>query len=547
VLGRWGGLGNHRYQVGFSGDVRFITWKHLAFQPYFSLTAANVGYGFWSHDVVGPPLDHELHTRWVQWASFSGVLRTHDRGLSSGFCNDLIQGEELCYIVEIWKTPDVYFVAMRNAMRDRVALTPYIYTAWRQAYDTGLSLLRPMYYEYPTLEMAYAASPNGSFPQYFFGDDMIVSPIVQPAGADQMAQTSIWIPPGTWIERDTGVLHDGGSSGTVLTKSFALYEVPVFVRAGAVIPSIPMRRRGRVIGLASAQYNELEFAFYPGATNGSCSVYEDDGATTAYASRPGSWAWTVAAYTRVDSATYSTITINITTTPADGTPYAGLPATRNYRLRLVNSLPAAASNGVMVRGEPLPYSRFGAADHWSYDGNNAELVIELASVRTSSSLVVVITTAQRINDKQLSGIKGAVHHALLAKENLDLDFTAPGSATNAGGYLSFVASAGDSLSYLAGTNSTAFFELLDSVPGLFQQALKEVEVLKKPIPLNSLVQFYHQDQDSHDNCLCGVEQCVRRVIYYQALRVEAYMVRARYQAPSLAHSLAHSLACSHIA
>jgi alpha-glucosidase (family GH31 glycosyl hydrolase) len=48
VLARWGGMGTHRYQVGFSGDVNPMSWDTLAYQPYFSLTAANVLYGYWS-------------------------------------------------------------------------------------------------------------------------------------------------------------------------------------------------------------------------------------------------------------------------------------------------------------------------------------------------------------------------------------------------------------------------------------------------------------------------------------------------------------------
>ena len=54
VLARFGGLGNHRYQHGFSGDVKGLTWSNLAYQPYFSMTASNVLYGFWSHDIEGP-------------------------------------------------------------------------------------------------------------------------------------------------------------------------------------------------------------------------------------------------------------------------------------------------------------------------------------------------------------------------------------------------------------------------------------------------------------------------------------------------------------
>ena len=86
VLARWGGLGTHRYQVGFSGDVRPMNWDTLAYQPYFSQTAANVAYGFWSHDIEGPGNDPEMYVRWVQWAAFSGVLRSHDRGMSAGSC-----------------------------------------------------------------------------------------------------------------------------------------------------------------------------------------------------------------------------------------------------------------------------------------------------------------------------------------------------------------------------------------------------------------------------------------------------------------------------
>ena len=76
---RWGGLGNHRYQIGFSGDTISV-WDSLAFQPYFTATAANVGYAYWSHDIGGHmpgAIDPELYLRWIQWGIFSPILRTH--------------------------------------------------------------------------------------------------------------------------------------------------------------------------------------------------------------------------------------------------------------------------------------------------------------------------------------------------------------------------------------------------------------------------------------------------------------------------------------
>jgi len=104
---RWGGLGNHRYQIGFSGDTH-ITWASLDYQPYFTSTAANVGYGFWSHDIGGhmsgdQQKNPELYTRWIEWGAFSPILRTHSTK------NPNIERR-------IWAYPVDYFYAMRNAI-----------------------------------------------------------------------------------------------------------------------------------------------------------------------------------------------------------------------------------------------------------------------------------------------------------------------------------------------------------------------------------------------------------------------------------------------
>ena len=168
VLARWGGLGSHRYQVGFSGDVKDVSWDNLAYQPYFSMTATNVAYGFWSHDIVGPSGsntdDLELFTRWLQWASYSGVLRSHDRGSSAGDCAGAYPAtltSNTCTVVKPWNVPTKYFEANRASLRRRTALTPYTYSLARKAFDTGLGPLRPMYYEYPAFDQAYAAKLTG--------------------------------------------------------------------------------------------------------------------------------------------------------------------------------------------------------------------------------------------------------------------------------------------------------------------------------------------------------------------------------------------------
>jgi len=122
VLSRWGGLGGHRYQVGFSGDVKDVNWQTLAFQPYFSATASNVGFGYWSHDITGPETDVELYTRWFQWGAYSSIMRMHDRGMSAGGCAD--NDPPTCSLVQPWKADNTHFVAMRDALRGRSALLP---------------------------------------------------------------------------------------------------------------------------------------------------------------------------------------------------------------------------------------------------------------------------------------------------------------------------------------------------------------------------------------------------------------------------------------
>ena len=78
---RWGGIGNHRYQTGFSGDA-VVSWKSLDFQPYFNSTASNVLYGYWSHDIgghIGNSINPEMYIRWMQFGAFSPIMRTHSQ------------------------------------------------------------------------------------------------------------------------------------------------------------------------------------------------------------------------------------------------------------------------------------------------------------------------------------------------------------------------------------------------------------------------------------------------------------------------------------
>ena len=185
IFHRWGGLGNHRYQIGFSGDTESV-WESLAFQPYFTATAANVGYAYWSHDIGGHMpgvVSPELYTRWIQFGAFSPILRTHTTKNPDAERR-------------IWAYPEPYASVMRDAFHLRYALIPYLYSAARETYETGVAFFRPLYYDFPEADEAYTETA-----EYLFGDDMLVAPVTKPVDPDTgTAAQSVWLPPGTWIE-----------------------------------------------------------------------------------------------------------------------------------------------------------------------------------------------------------------------------------------------------------------------------------------------------------------------------------------------------------
>lgn len=258
IFSRWGGLGNHRYPIGFSGDS-IVSWASLAFQPYFTATSANVAYGWWSHDIGGHMRgveEPELYARWAQFGVFSPILRLHSTKNAYqerrpwGFGADVLQ-------------------VTREAMQLRHALIPYLYTmAWR-ASEESIPLVTPMYHHYPEKEEAYQ-SRN----QYFFGSELIAAPFVSPRDPDtHLSRQTVWLPEGDWFHFFTGEYYRGGRWVTVYG---GLDEVPVFARAGGIVPL------GRQVGWGGIQNpSELSIHIFPGA-DGNFDLYEDDGNSPAY-------------------------------------------------------------------------------------------------------------------------------------------------------------------------------------------------------------------------------------------------------------------------
>ena len=218
TFSRYAGMGSHRYPVGFSGDT-IISWESLAFQPYFTANASNVGYGWWSHDIGGHMKgyrDEELSTRWIQFGVFSPIMRLHSS-------NSAFTGKEP------WNYNAVSENIMKRYLKLRHEMIPYLYTMNYHASHDGQPLIRPMYYLEPEQPEAYEV-PN----EYYFGTELVVCPITEPT--DKAAGTACvkaWIPEGKWYDIFSGLKYDGGR---MLELYRSLEDIPVLAKEGAIIP-----------------------------------------------------------------------------------------------------------------------------------------------------------------------------------------------------------------------------------------------------------------------------------------------------------------------
>lgn len=241
ILSRYAGVGSHRYPLGFSGDT-VITWKSLDFQPYFTITAANIGYTWWSHDIgghMGGGYDGELSTRWLQFGVFSPINRLHSS-------NNLFSGKEP------WNFRLDYEKAQEKFLRLRVELVPFLDTANYQTAENSVPIVKPLYYEYPEKDEAYKIKN-----EYIFGSNMLVSPITQPHdSATQLGHSKTWLPKGQWVDYFTHLVYEGN---TVLKTYRSIDEMPVFVRKGSLIVTNPDY-------MEDIDYlpNKLEVTVFPG-------------------------------------------------------------------------------------------------------------------------------------------------------------------------------------------------------------------------------------------------------------------------------------------
>ena len=255
ILSRYGGPGSHRYPVGFSGDT-CITWASLAFQPYFTATAANIGYGWWSHDIGGHmhgAADQELTTRWVQFGVFSPIMRLHSSN------NPFMSKEPWMFSAE-------KAAVMKDFLRLRHRLLPWLYSQNVRCSEEGSMMLRPLYYDCPEDWGLYFQRKN----QYLLGDCLTVCPVTKPMDRDtQMSEPEAYLPAGVWTDFFTGLRYQGGRQ---LKLYRPLDAIPVLVKAGGILPM----DEAEIPANGTELPENMLLRLFPGA-DGETELIEDNG------------------------------------------------------------------------------------------------------------------------------------------------------------------------------------------------------------------------------------------------------------------------------
>ncbi|MDR2058313.1 MAG: DUF4968 domain-containing protein [Dysgonamonadaceae bacterium] len=257
--------GMQRYTFGWSGDAGnggnvLDGWKRLANQIPLACSAGMGLIPFWSGDISGYcgditdyPATAELYTRWMQFGVFNPLSRAHHEGNNAA---------------EPWMFGEEAEKNCKAAIELKYQLFPYLYTYAREAYDTGVSIMRALLLEYPDDKETYQADE-----QFLFGKELLVAPVVKKGAVTK----KIYLPEGEWIDFNDGQTLYSGEKW--ITYHVSLNTIPVFVKKGSIIPMKPVMQ---YIGEKSNA--PLYLHIYPASENQTASftVYEDNGENLDY-------------------------------------------------------------------------------------------------------------------------------------------------------------------------------------------------------------------------------------------------------------------------
>lgn len=306
IFSRFAGWGSHRYPIGFSGDTK-TTWRSLEFQPWFTSTASNIAYGWWSHDIGGHMLgdrDDERLVRWIQFGVFSPIMRLHSS--NSPF-----------FVKEPWKQAEPYRSIIGKYMIFRHRMIPYLYTMNYLAWKDDMPLIRPMYYENSEDRRSYEV-PH----EYMFGNALVVGAITSPCDTKtRMGYATMYLPDGEYYDIFTGNKYTGKVKRNVYRN---IENIPVLLKSGEILP---LSGEECLDANANPETIDLYVAFGSDAQG---ILYEDDGTTNLYRVGEAS----ITAFDAKFDAKSNNLTISIKSVN-DNRSY--VPENRKYRLHVLGA------------------------------------------------------------------------------------------------------------------------------------------------------------------------------------------------------------------
>jgi alpha-glucosidase (family GH31 glycosyl hydrolase) len=279
ALHRNGYAGMQRFAAFlWSGDV-YSTWETLKAHVPVAINTGLSGIPYWGTDIGGfvPTKEYtgELHVRWFQFGAFCPLFRAHGRTwhlrLPWGWNTGELGPNEIANYTGGAANPDESELhnssvepICRRYLELRYRLLPYLYSAVRECCETGVPIMRALWLHYSDDP---AAVSRGD--EYLWGRDILVAPVTENGASSRR----LYLPRGRWFDFWTAEQFVGGLE---LSKPVDLAPMPLYVRAGSIIPLGPVRQY-----VAEKVEGPLTLQVYPGA-NGAFTIYEDDGSTFDY-------------------------------------------------------------------------------------------------------------------------------------------------------------------------------------------------------------------------------------------------------------------------
>lgn len=265
-IAKWGGW-------VWSGDI-ISSWKTLEAQIAVGLNHSLSLSPYWGADIGGFfPNEHltgELYARWLQFGAFCPSFRAHGKTwwtrLPWGWGLDSmgpLEGDDHEPLASELNNPEIEPIA-KKYINLRYQLLPYTYTLAWQARESGMPLMRAMWLHYPEDSKARATGD-----QYLWGRDLLIAPVFRKGEKIR----EVYLPEGGWYDFWTNEQEAGGR---IVKREVDLETLPIYVRAGAIIPYGPL------LQYTSQPSDEpTTLLVYPGA-DGEFTLYEDDGKSLDY-------------------------------------------------------------------------------------------------------------------------------------------------------------------------------------------------------------------------------------------------------------------------